>query len=314
MYVTPTISVVMITYNHEKYIQQAVEGVLIQQCNFNIELIIADDNSPDNTETIIRKLKSEHANGICIKYTKHQENKGVTPNFIWGLQQCYGKYIALCEGDDYWTDPLKLQKQVDFLEANEEYSLCFTSKSNIDSQGVFVNEARYGHKKTWTVQDVLDGSFVAPVQTIVSRNLSDEFIKFCNKFPNSTGGDRFYTYFYALKGKLKYIDDNTAVYRIHNGGVWSGLNNNQQLIAHITQHSIFLEGVKKDKIHLKQLKRKMFRVVLKNLYFRVFIEPSKTMSSLFLIFIKYKISPIVFLLAGKDFSLYYIKLLQSKFE
>lgn len=309
----PAVSVVMITYNHENYIKQAIEGVLMQQCNFNVELIIADDNSPDNTETIIRGIKSEHANGICIKYTKHQRNKGVMPNFIWGLQQCYGKYIALCEGDDYWTDPLKLQKQVDFLEANEEYSLCFTAKSNVDSEGVFINEARYGHK-TWGAEDVLNGGFIAPTQTIVSKNLSHEFIEFCNKLPNRTGGDRLYTYFYALKGKLKYIDDNTASYRIHNGGVWSGLDKKQQLVAHITQHSNFLEVVKKDNLHFKQLKRGMFRLVLKNLYFSFFTEPVKTMNYLFFLLKKHKISPIVFLLAGKDFSLYYIKLLQAKFK
>jgi len=209
---------------------------------------------------------------------------------------------------------LKPSKTRKFLEANEEYSLCFTAKSNIDSEGVFINEARYGHQKKWTAEDVLDGSFIAPVQTIVSRNLSDEFIKFCNKFPNSTGGDRFYSYFYALKGKLKYLDDNTANYRVHNSGVWSGLNNKQQLIAHITQHSLFLEGVKKNNLHLKQLKKKMFRVVLTKLFFRFLIEPVKTQNCLFFVLIKYKISPIVFLLAGKDFTFYYIKLLKTKFK
>ena len=122
----PIVSVVMITYNHEKYIQQAVEGVLMQQTDFPIELIIADDASPDQTEKIVTTIKKKHPNGNWIKYTRHLQNKGMTENFMWALGQAQGKYIALCEGDDYWTDPYKLQKQVDFLEANEEYGLVAT--------------------------------------------------------------------------------------------------------------------------------------------------------------------------------------------
>ncbi|UMB60334.1 glycosyltransferase [Lutibacter sp. A80] len=310
----PLVSVVMITYNHEKYIQKAIEGVLMQQCSFEVELIIVDDNSPDKTEEIVKKIIEEHPNSSCIKYTKHNENKGMMPNFIWALQQTKSKYIALCEGDDYWTDPLKLQKQVDFLEANMEYSLCFTAKSNIDINGVFINESRYGHQENWITKDVLNGSFIAPTQTIVSKNLSNDLINFLAKFPDSTGGDKLYTYFYATKGKLKYIDANTANYRVHSGGVWSGLNKKQQLIIHIREHLKFLEVVKKDKLHFKQLKRDMFRFILTRLYFSFFKEPLKTVNNLSFILIKYKIAPIVFLLAGKDFSLYYIKLLQSKFK
>ena len=124
------VSVVMITYNHEKYIQQAIEGVLMQKINFHIELIIADDTSPDQTENIVKKIIVEHPNGHWIKYTKHKFNKGVSKNFTWALKQAKGKYIALCEGDDYWTDPLKLQKQVDFLEENENIGLVSTQRSN----------------------------------------------------------------------------------------------------------------------------------------------------------------------------------------
>src|SRR5690606_34101688 len=121
----PLISVCMITYNHEAYIKQAIEGILMQQTNFDVELIIADDCSTDRTETIIRELIENHSENFKIKYYRHDINIGMMPNFIFSLKKCTGKYIALCEGDDYWTDPLKLQKQVDFLEGNPEYGICF---------------------------------------------------------------------------------------------------------------------------------------------------------------------------------------------
>ncbi|GGK60394.1 glycosyl transferase [Lutibacter litoralis] len=288
----------------------------MQQTSFDFEILIHDDCSDDGTKEIIENYVEKYPNLIKPMYqAKNQYSQGVRGIMArFNFPRAKGKYIALCEGDDYWTDPLKLQKQVDFLEANEEYSLCFTAKSNIDSKGVFINEARYGHQKTWTAEDVLNGSFIAPTQTIVSKNLSHEFSQFCGQLPNRTGGDRLYTYFYALKGKLKYIDANTANYRIHGGGVWSGLNDKQQLIAHITQHNNFLKVVKKDSTHYNELKRDMFRVIITKLYFSFFNNPLKTMNHLFFVLMKYKIGPIVFLLSGKDFSVYYMKLLQSKFK
>ena len=120
------VSAVMITYGHEKYISEAIYGVLMQKCNFDVELIIANDCSPDTTEDIVNEIISSHKNCSWIKYTRHLINKGAVGNFIWSLKQAKGKYLAICEGDDYWTDPYKLQKQVDFLEKNNDFSICFT--------------------------------------------------------------------------------------------------------------------------------------------------------------------------------------------
>ncbi|MCG2779438.1 MAG: glycosyltransferase [Weeksellaceae bacterium] len=288
---------------------------MMQDYPGEIEFIIADDRSPDDTEEVVRKYIStnEIPGNFTIKYTRHEVNKGVPLNFSWAIEQASGKYIALCEGDDYWTDPLKLQKQVGFLEENEEYSLCFTAKINVNHEGVLIGEARYGHQKEWTAEDVLDGGFIAGIQTIVSKNLSIEFNEFCCKFPHRTGVDRLYSYFYGLQGKLKYIDETSAVYRIHDGGIWSVLNKQDKLTAHITQHLIFLEVIKKNTVHFQQLKRNMFRLILKDLYFSFYKEPVKTFKSLFFLCRKYRLSPTVFLLAGKDYATYYFKILASKF-
>ena len=105
------VSVVMITYGHEKFIREAIEGVLMQECDFEVELILANDCSPDQTDSVIQDIIKNHPKGCWIKYIRQENNIGMMPNFIFALKQCKGKYIALCEGDDYWTDPLKLQKQ-----------------------------------------------------------------------------------------------------------------------------------------------------------------------------------------------------------
>ena len=123
----PKVSVVTITYGHEKYIAETLDGILMQQYDGPVEFIIANDNSPDATDEVVKKyfLENPAPSNFEIKYTKHETNKGMMPNFIWALEQATGKYIALCEGDDYWTDPLKLQKQVDFLESHPDYSVTF---------------------------------------------------------------------------------------------------------------------------------------------------------------------------------------------
>ena len=120
-----TVSVLMITYNHSKYIKQAVESVLEQKTNFDFELIIANDCSPDNTDEIINDIIKNNPNGYKIKYYSHQKNIGMMSNFIFLTEQATGKYCALCEGDDFWTDNYKLEKQVSFLDSNLDYSICF---------------------------------------------------------------------------------------------------------------------------------------------------------------------------------------------
>lgn len=119
----PLVSICMITYNHESYIKQAIESVLMQKCKFAFEIVIGEDCSTDNTFMICQELAQ---NNPKIKLLPSIANLGMMPNLIRTLNACNSKYIAMLEGDDYWTDPQKLQKQVDFLEANEEVGLCCT--------------------------------------------------------------------------------------------------------------------------------------------------------------------------------------------
>ncbi len=171
------VSVLMLTYNHQEFIAQAIEGVLSQKTTFDIELIIANDYSTDNTDSIIKKIIEKDNNAKeKIKYINNSKNIGMQPNFILAYNHCKGKYIAECEGDDYWTDPYKLQKQVDFLESNPEYAITFhkvkiyneiKQKFEEDTLNTFTNE-------TTTLNDLLRGNYIRTVSTVFrnSRKIS----------------------------------------------------------------------------------------------------------------------------------------------
>ena len=120
---TPLLSIVTITYNHEPFIAKTIEGVLMQQVNFRIELIIAEDCSTDGTRAICQQYAEQYP--ALIRLITSESNVGAIANERRAMQAARGKYIAFCEGDDYWTDPLKLQKQVDFLESHPDYSVTF---------------------------------------------------------------------------------------------------------------------------------------------------------------------------------------------
>lgn len=209
------ISIVMITYNHEKYIAQAINGIFIQKTDFPIEIIIADDNSPDNTENVVNEFIKKAPENISILYTKHQENKGMMKNFVWALQQASGKYIALCEGDDYWTDSSKLQKQIDFLEQNEDYVLCFSNRDILEEEVIKINKPIY--KKTSFDKSEIANVYV-PTLTAVFRNVVE---KIPQKLYSSLIDCSLYL-FLSQFGKFYYMDYSTAVYRVHDLGVYSG--------------------------------------------------------------------------------------------
>jgi len=167
------ISVIIITYAHEKYIQEAIEGVLLQKYNGTIELIIANDNSPDTTDEVIKKVIKKTPQQIKVKYTNHEINKGMMPNFIWAFQQAKGKYIALCEGDDYWTDPLKLQKQVDFLELNPKIVLCAHSIF-MDIKGIIcfdVFRKKYKNTYVFSKEEFKYGNPISTVSTMFRNDI-----------------------------------------------------------------------------------------------------------------------------------------------
>ncbi|UWY28613.1 glycosyltransferase [Flavobacterium sp. TR2] len=209
------ISVCMITYGHEKYIREAIEGVLMQNSDFEIEIILFNDCSPDNTDKIIQDIIKNHERGSWIKYIKHDQNVGMMVNFLQALKACKGDYIALCEGDDYWVDPLKLQKQISFLSSNPHFSLCFHNSiiKSENNERVMLEELG---KLEFDTKDILHQWFI-PTASIVFRNYSD-FV-FPDWFVNCQSGDIPLLLLLSLRGNIKYIDEVMSVYRLHQGGV-----------------------------------------------------------------------------------------------
>lgn len=214
----PKVSVCMITYGHEKYIRQAIEGVLLQYCDFEVELIVANDCSPDATDQVIKDIIQSHPLGFWIKYRKHDKNKGMIPNFIFALQECKGEYIALCDGDDYWTDSLKLQKQVDFLEANSDYVLCFHQINILKTNDEIVEDFITNVPDNYQTIEILAhlGNYIH-TPSVVFRNIIKSFP---SEFEKSPIGDYFLYMMLAQYGKLKYLEDKMCVYR-EGVGIWS---------------------------------------------------------------------------------------------
>lgn len=241
----PLVSVDCCTYNHEKFIARAIEGFLVQETSFPFEVIIHDDASTDKTADVIREYGKQYPSLIKpIFQTENQYSKrlgSISAQFVWPLAK--GKYIALCEGDDFWTDPFKLQKQVDLLEKNQDCSACFTN-------ALFINEINNANKLFVTMLNrgfvskrniVIHGGGMYPSASLVFRkdmlNL-DLFEKI-----TELAGDELLIYSMLLGGRIFYLDEVTCAYRRWSGGTYSGISNSNEKLAELKRKSIY--GYKK---------------------------------------------------------------------
>lgn len=209
----PKLSVCMVTYNHENFIKQAIESVLMQKVNFDYEIVIGEDCSTDKTKEIVIKYQNKYPN--IIKAFINKKNLGAGLNFIKTLKGCKGEYIALLDGDDYWTNQYKLQKQVDFLSCNPDYS--------ISSHNVYVTQdGRKGqpiewlgenHREISTLEDILrDGSGGATCSLVFRSKSINPLPKW---YYGLHGGDWALQVICTSKGKMSYFYEVMGVYRQH---------------------------------------------------------------------------------------------------
>jgi len=217
------VSVVCDVYNHEPYLRNCLEGFVMQDTNFPFEVLINDDASTDKSAEIIKEYVLKYPLLFKPIYQKeNQYSKGVG---IWceiQFPRAKGKFIALCEGDDYWTDPLKLQKQIDILEADESLMACCTNSSVVDEQGN-VLEKRWAKpivpnsiEGKYTLRDFFNQGHTYPTASIVFRR--SHFDEICEKFQKTQNpylGD--WTLWIAILcyGDMYYLDDVTCAYRIN---------------------------------------------------------------------------------------------------
>lgn len=218
------VSIICNTYNHEKYIRDALEGFVMQQTNFLFEVLIHDDASTDNTARIIREYQSKYPELIKPIYeTENQYSK--FDGTIEKLQanRAQGKYVAMCEGDDYWIDPLKLQKQYDFMETHPQYTLCGCSTKWINElTGKETNKSKTDQDRDVSLAEFLSPKNGRPFPYVSFFMLTETW----ESLPlwNFPVGDLPLSYYAAMKGKVRMLADIMCVYRWNVAGSWTARN------------------------------------------------------------------------------------------
>ncbi len=226
---TPYVSICCTTYNHEKYIRDCLESFLMQETTFPVEILIHDDASTDATAEIVKAYQAKYP--LVIKPICQDENqysKGVKPNVAFNYPRACGKYIAVCEGDDFWTDPRKLETQVAFLEGNPGYVLCYHDARIIDENGRLVSESKLPDKcKTdFSAEELQKGAWTLTL-TRCFRNVIKEFPP---EIGNVKNVDIFLTALLGEHGGGKYMPQiSPAVYRAQSGSIWSSLKPQTQI-------------------------------------------------------------------------------------
>lgn len=206
----------MITYNHEAYIAEAIEGVVMQKTNFPFELVIGEDFSTDNTRAICIEYQKKYPDIIRLRLP--DKNQGMMLNWINNIESGLGKYIALCDGDDYWTDPYKLQKQVDFMEANPDFALCAHSVYTLMCDKLDENIEM--ERDILTTEDIILKDWGLLTASIFFRKEAHHTPDWYYTVKN---GDFALQLIVSLSGKIKFLPEYMAVYRQHLAGMSSTL-------------------------------------------------------------------------------------------
>jgi len=210
-----TVSIFLLTYNQEQFIAQTINSILMQKTNFNFQIVIGEDCSADATRSICKTFAEKYSNKIKL-LPALEKNIGLIANYMRTIKACEGKYIAICDGDDYWIDENKLQKQVSFLEDNPNYSIVYSKLKKLFPDGTFKESIQRKLKQAGDFDDLVFEN-VIPSVTVLFRNRQNisAVPTWITNFPY---GD-WPTYLWILKdgGKIHFMDEITAVYRMHIG-------------------------------------------------------------------------------------------------
>lgn len=219
------LSVMMITYNHERFIAQAIESVLAQRVNFEYELVIGEDCSTDGTRAVIMDFQRRYPDRILPLL--RDQNIGAMRNFAETIAACQGQYVAFLEGDDYWTSVDKLQRQVDFLDAYPDRVLCCHRVKFLNETGSSQADVHpLLAAGPYTIEDLLRINFVMTCSSVLRRDLIGPFPRW---FFDMKMGDWPLFAIVARHGKIELMDEIMATYRVHPGGTWSSLQRMTQL-------------------------------------------------------------------------------------
>ena len=214
----PLVSIICISYNQEKYIRQALEGFLMQDVNFSYEIIIHDDASTDGTQVIIQEYIDK--NPKVFRPVLQKENRYSKTGVLF-LKEMYqmtrGKYVAVCEGDDFWIDPTKLQKQVDFLEKNDDYSMVFHPVKVVFEDGEEIDSIfpETSNRAYFTLKNLLKTNYIHTNSALYRHQ------DYTNVNPDVMPMDWYMHLYHAQSGgKIGFINTSMSVYRKHREGIW----------------------------------------------------------------------------------------------
>ena len=219
----PLVSICCVTYNHAKYIAEALDSFLMQKTDFDFEIIVGEDKSTDGTRDVVERYAATYPNQISV--IQHDPNVGAIRNQLATFAMASGQYIAICDGDDFWTDEFKLQKQIDFLEANDSFVICSHHTKVIDESGATVYLKPQPEEMEFEYLDLLLGRREETrTCSVVIRN--GEFLQTVHhqEWYYRTYGTDMFLKLYVLEltqQKIYVMPDVMACYRIHRGGIWS---------------------------------------------------------------------------------------------
>ncbi len=283
----PLVSIICTTYNHDLFIEDCLEGLVNQRTDFSFEIIVHDDASSDNTISILKSYESKYP--YLFKNIYQKENQYSNNNInIWTdimFPRAKGKYIAICEGDDYWVDSYKLQKQVDFLEQNPSYSLCVGGYLENDLVSNDKHEVVYNGKVndvgrsgfSFDLEDMKHRWFFSTLTSMFVNNNSLFSLIKKHKYARDT-----HLFYYCMKiGKGYYFKDVLGVYNVHSNGVFSGLDNIKRMKEHYFLYKELWE-VNKDAFSRHIYFRVMLNYFNETLYSRTFIKELRLIFDLFI--------------------------------
>ena len=249
----PMVSCRVSTYMHGDFIRQCLDGILMQKTNFPFEILVGEDESTDGTREICLEYAKKHSSKIRLFLHSRENNILIDGSPSSKFQSrytqyhCRGKYIAFCEGDDYWTDPYKLQKQVNFLEANPDYSMCFTDYTVINEAGKILKKSGMhpDAKKDYTHLDVLRRYTPKTLTSVFRRKALP--VESLTKYRVVPNGDTFFFGIVTQFGSAKYIDEVTGAYRRHRGGIWSLISDVKKYANQLKTYDVMWDNFKGDK-------------------------------------------------------------------
>lgn len=227
----PLVSVLVTTYNHKDYISKCLESILMQKTDFPVELVIGEDCSTDGTREIVEEYKKNYPD--VIRLITSEDNIGPVKNGLRGIKACSGKYLSVCDGDDFWNDKHKLQKQIDFLEKNKEYGMVYSDIYIIDKEGKEVVNEKVTDQTYYKSGDVfwelMKVCFINTNTVLIRKKILDELLN--EKHFDIKQKWFIYDYWFwlniAKEYKVKFFNEKLATYRIH----FNNISNDKKFFA-----------------------------------------------------------------------------------